>query len=354
MAEQLITLEEFWGLREKHPLLDARSESEFAQSHIPSSHNIPILNDAERKIVGTLYKEKGAEAATMKGFELVGPRFHEIQKEAAQLFPEKKIILYCWRGGMRSQILSWLLGMVGFQVFRLKGGYKTYRTYTFEEVRKDRRLIVLGGKTGTAKTLLLQKLAEKGEQVLDLEGLANHRGSAFGAIGQPPQPTVEQFENQMAEELRYLDPQQALWIENESRKIGRIILPDGLFAQMLQSPLIDLRKPMEERIAHIADDYAALPKEELIAAVLRLKKKLGGLRTQEAIADIQSGNHPAWISNLLVYYDKAYEFDLERHEAGKIRTVDLGGLTIEEQLELLVKIKNQTNAKSPYPAHRVE
>jgi len=351
MAEQLISLEEFWILRETIPVMDARSEGEFAQSHIPGAVNLPILNNAERVVVGTLYKEKGAEAATIKGFELAGPRFHDIQKEALGFFPEKKILLYCWRGGMRSQIMSWLLGMVGFKVYRLQGGYKTYRTFTFSEVRKDRDLIVLGGKTGVGKTVLLKKLQEKGEQILDLEGIANHKGSSFGSIGLPPQPTVEQFENLMAEQLMHFDPALPVWVENESRRIGRIILPDLFYALILKSPLIDIQKSDEERVAHIAEEYGDLPTEELIAAVNRLKKKLGGLRTQEAIDAILAGNHEAWITNLLLYYDKTYEFDLARHEKGQTVTLDLGAKRIEDQLALLLKFKNQHDTKSPYPTH---
>lgn len=351
MAEQLITLEEFWTLRKQVPLIDARSEGEFAQSHIPGAFNLPILNDHERIVVGTLYKEKGSEEATLKGFELVGPRFHEILKVARNQFPEKKIIVYCWRGGMRSQILSWLLTMVGFQVFRLKGGYKTYRTFTFIEVRKERSLIILGGKTGTSKTVLLKLLREKGEQILDLEGIANHKGSSFGSIGQPPQPSVEQFENLIAEDLRLLDPQQPTWVENESRKIGRLIIPDRLFEQMSKCPLIDIQKSLEERIAHIADEYGNLPEEELIKAVLRLKKKLGGLRTQEAVDAIQAKDHTSWISNLLIYYDKTYEFDLFRHEEGKTKTLDLSEKPLEQQIELLLQIKNQYYGKSTYQTH---
>jgi len=351
MTEQLISLTDFWALRENLPIVDARSEGEFAQSHTPGAINLPILNDAERVVVGTLYTEKGAEAATIKGFELVGPRFHQIQKEALTLFPEKKIILYCWRGGMRSQILSWLLGMVGFEVYRLKGGYKTYRTFTFTEVRKERKLLVLGGKTGVGKTILLKKLRENGEQILDLEGIANHKGSSFGSIGLPPQPTVEQFENLMAEQLMRFDPALPVWVENESRRIGRIILPDLLYALILKSHLIDIQKPDDERVVHIAEEYGNLPSEELIAAVNRLKKKLGGLRTQEAIEAILAGDHQAWISNLLLYYDKTYEFDLARHEEGSTVTLDLGDKSIEDQVALLLKIKNQHDTKSTYQAH---
>lgn len=351
MNEKLISLEEFWSLRKQIPMIDARSEGEFLQSHIPNSFNIPILSNEERIIVGTLYKEKGSLEATLKGFELVGPRFHEIQKEALQKFPKGKIIVYCWRGGMRSQILSWLLSMVGFEVFRIKGGYKTYRTFTFEEVRKDWKLLILGGKTGVGKTRLLQELKKLGEQILDLEELANHKGSAFGAIGQKPQPSVEQFENLMAEELRLNDPEKIIWLENESRRIGKIIINDQFFELMSKSPLIDIRRSETERILLIEEEYSFLPKEELIAAVNRLKKKLGGLRTTEAIEDIINDNHQSWIANLLIYYDKTYQFDLERHDPKSVKILDLTGINIKESCQLLLKTKSQFDGKVTNSSH---
>ena len=350
MAEVILTLENFWTLREQLPLVDARSEGEFAQSHIPGAINIPILDNAERIQVGTLYKQAGPEKATLKGFELVGPRFHLIQREALRKFPAKKLILYCWRGGMRSQILSWLLTQVGFEIFRLEGGYKTYRSFTFEAVRKPYPLLVLGGKTGAAKTVLLQKLKERGEQVVDLEGLANHKGSSFGAIGQPAQPTVEQFENLLAEQLREIHLDQALWVENESRRIGQIILPDSFYLQMTQSPRIEIDKTDEERIAHIASEYAALDQGELSAAVLRLQKRLGGDRTKQALEAIQTNQPEIWIPILLLYYDKTYEFDLERHEVSKTIRLTLQGLSLEDQVTLLLQTKPKVNGTS-HPAH---
>ena len=350
MAEVILTLENFWTLREQLPLVDARSEGEFAQSHIPGAINIPILDNAERIQVGTLYKQAGPEKATLKGFELVGPRFHLIQREALRKFPAKKLILYCWRGGMRSQILSWLLTQVGFEIFRLEGGYKTYRSFTFEAVRKPYPLLVLGGKTGAAKTVLLQKLKERGEQVVDLEGLANHKGSSFGAIGQPAQPTVEQFENLLAEQLREIYLDQALWVENESRRIGQIILPDSFYLQMTQSPRIEIDKTDEERIAHIASEYAALDQGELSAAVLRLQKRLGGDRTKQALEAIQTNQPEIWIPILLLYYDKTYEFDLERHEVSKTIRLNLQGLSLEDQVTLLLQTKPKVNGTS-HPAH---
>ena len=339
MAEITLTLENFWTLREQLPLVDARSEGEFAQSHIPGAINIPILNNAERIQVGTLYKQAGPEKATLKGFELVGPRFHLIQREALRNFPNKKIMLYCWRGGMRSQILSWLLTQVGFEVYRLAGGYKTYRTFTFNEVRKPYPLLVLGGKTGAAKTVLLQKLKERGEQVVDLEGLANHKGSSFGAIGLPAQPTVEQFENLLAEQLRVMNLHQAIWAENESRRIGRIILPDPFYLQLTQSPRIEIEKTDQERIAHIASEYAALDREELSAAVLRLQKRLGGDRTKQVLDAIQAHQPEIWIPILLQYYDKTYTYDLDRHEVSKTIHLNLEGLALEDQVNLLLQTK---------------
>lgn len=350
MAEVILTLENFWTLREQLPLVDARSEGEFAQSHIPGAINIPILDNAERIQVGTLYKQAGPEKATLKGFELVGPRFHLIQREALRKFPAKKLILYCWRGGMRSQILSWLLTQVGFEIYRLEGGYKTYRSFTYAAVRKPYPLLVLGGKTGAAKTVLLQKLKERGEQVVDLEGLANHKGSSFGAIGQPAQPTVEQFENLLAEQLREIHLDQALWVENESRRIGQIILPDSFYLQMTQSPRIEIDKTDEERIAHIASEYAALDQGELSAAVLRLQKRLGGDRTKQALEAIQTNQPEIWIPILLLYYDKTYEFDLQRHEVSKTIRLTLQGLSLEDQVNLLLQTKPKVNGTS-HPAH---
>jgi tRNA 2-selenouridine synthase len=240
---------------------------------------------------------------------------------------------------MRSQILSWLLTQVGFEVYRLAGGYKTYRTFTFNEVRKPYPLLVLGGKTGAAKTVLLQKLKERGEQVVDLEGLANHKGSSFGAIGLPAQPTVEQFENLLAEQLRVMHPHQAIWAENESRRIGRIILPDPFYLQLTQSPRIEIEKTDQERIAHIASEYAALDREELSAAVLRLQKRLGGDRTKQALEAIQAHQPEIWIPILLQYYDKTYTYDLDRHEVSKTIHLNLEGLALEDQVNLLLQTK---------------
>jgi len=351
MVEEIISLEKFWQLRLQIPIVDARSEGEFAQSQVPGAINMPILNDEERVMVGTLYKNAGSEKATLKGFELVGPRFHLIQKEALKRFPDKKIILYCWRGGMRSQIFSWLMGQVGIQVYRLAGGYKTYRTFTHACVRQTYTLLILGGKTGTGKTVLLRGLRERGEQVVDLEGLANHKGSSFGGIGQLPQPTVEQFENLFAEQLRLLDSKAPIWIEKESRRIGRIILPDQFYEQMTTSLRIEIEKTEEARIAHIAEEYAALEEEALLQAVIRLQKKLGGLRMQQALDDIKAKQHASWIANLLGYYDKTYSYDLDCHKPGKTTLLALHDRDWASQIDLLLETKNILHGTISHTTH---
>lgn len=340
MTEQLISVEEFLALRATLPVLDARSEGEFAQAHIIGAYNLPILNDEERQVVGTIYKQKSSEAAILKGFELVGPRFAAIMKEAMRICPEKKVLLYCWRGGMRSQILSWLLGMVGFQVFRLKGGYKAYRTLTFETVRQPLSLLVLGGRTGVGKTVLLEKLKKQGEAVIDLEGLAHHKGSAFGGIGQLAQPSNEWFENLLAEEIWNLPVGKPIWVENESRKIGTVILPDIFFTQLQSAPMIEIVQSRDQRIKHIASEYASLPKVDLQAAIKRLSKKLGGLRTQLVLEALGEGMHERWIDEILSYYDKSYDYDLENNHGTVLASLDFTNLSWEEGVQMLLKVKN--------------
>jgi len=341
MSEKLITLEELWNLRQIYPIIDARSEGEFAQSHIHGAINLPILNDEERKIVGTIYKQEGSENAVLKGFELVGPRFHEIIKEAISLFPNKKVIIYCWRGGMRSQILSWLLSMAGFEVYRLQGGYKVYRAYTFQLVRSDFKLLVLGGKTGTGKTVILKQLAQIGEQIIDLEKIANHKGSAFGGIGQAEQPSVEQFENLLAEDLRVLNSKKTIWVENESRSIGLNVIPTEFFHQMQNAPLIEIEKSAENRIAHIASEYGNLPQNELIEAVMKLRKRLGIQRTNEAIEAIQNHQNAEWISNLLIYYDATYAHGMKRQNNEQYKPINIDGISVEQVCKMLINKKEE-------------
>lgn len=288
------------------PIIDARSEGEFAKGHIPGSINIPLLDDKARKEVGTLYKQMGREAAIMKGLQLVGPRFYSLFKQIRQKAFEKQVRIYCWRGGMRSQILCWLMNLAEYDIQILSGGYKAFRNHIHSLFAMQWKWIVISGKTGVGKTMLLQQLAAEGEQVLDFEGLASHKGSAFGHIGMNPQPTVEHFENLIGWVLCHFDPSKPIWIESESRFIGQVRIPDLLFNQTLNMPIIEVEVPEPVRRLLIMDSYGKQPVFELMEATQRLEKRLGNERTKEACNALSIGDFNGWLDVVLPYYDKTY------------------------------------------------
>jgi tRNA 2-selenouridine synthase len=318
-------------------LLDARSESEFFQGRIPGAVNLPLLDDAARKEVGITYKQQGKNAAVEKGFELTGGKFHGFIKTVKNHLSSEQqtVLLYCWRGGMRSGIMSWLLETAGIRTILLKDGYKGYRRWALQQIETERKIIVLGGKTGNGKTFLLNRLKESGEQVLDLEALANHRGSAFGAIGMEPQPRQEHFENLIAFELGKTNPNQALWIENESRKVGSLKVPDSLFNHMLAAPLVEIILPYEERINRIDDEYGKFPIEELKANTIKLERSLGGGRMKEAVQLLEENKIREWIKMMLEYYDKTYEYGLSLRNRERITKVNF---TPEDTNSTITKI----------------
>ncbi|MFN7899561.1 MAG: tRNA 2-selenouridine(34) synthase MnmH, partial [Synechococcaceae cyanobacterium] len=187
------------------PLLDVRSPAEFAQGHIPGAINLPVFDDAERAEIGTLYKQQGREAAVLRGLALVGPRLESLAAclaERAAASPGQPLRLQCWRGGMRSDSVAWLAGRLGLATLVLQGGYKAYRQWVLAQFERAWPLRLLGGRTGTGKTALLLALRQRGVAVLDLEGLAHHRGSSFGGLGLPPQPSSEHYENRLATGLQ--------------------------------------------------------------------------------------------------------------------------------------------------------
>jgi tRNA 2-selenouridine synthase len=330
-----------------HLLLDVRSESEFFQGRIPGAVNVPLLNDDARKEVGITYKQQGKNAAVEKGFELTGGKFHSFiktikeylfrQPQTSDLKPQT-VLLYCWRGGMRSRIMSWLLETAGIRTILLKGGYKTYRHWALEQIETGRKIMVLGGKTGNGKTFLLNQLKKSGEQILDLEAMANHRGSAFGAIGMEPQPRQEHFENLIAFELGRTNPSQILWIENESRKVGSLKIPDILFDRMLAAPLIEIVLQYEERINRIDDEYGKFPIEELKANTIKLERSLGGARMKEAVQLLDENKIRDWIKMMLEYYDKTYEFGLSLRK--RITKIDFTPEDVDSTVTKILSLRD--------------
>ena len=199
------------------PVVDVRSPSEFAHGHIPGAANVPLFNDAERSEIGTLYKHAGREPAVTRGLAIAGPKARQLVETVRDIAPGKDLVVHCWRGGMRSESFAWMLRQCEMSPRVLRGGYKSFRRAAHTEFATVRNVITLSGLSGSGKTQILLALRDAGEQVLDLEGLANHRGSAFGGIGLPPQPTVEQFENELFLEWRSFDRDRPVWIESESQ-----------------------------------------------------------------------------------------------------------------------------------------
>ncbi|HFB61833.1 MAG TPA: tRNA 2-selenouridine(34) synthase MnmH, partial [Bacteroidetes bacterium] len=275
MAVQL-PIEKFLPLTDSLPLVDVRSPAEFAQGHIPGAVNIPLFNNDERAIVGIGYKNGGKEHAVQLGLEIVGPKLAGFVKQAKRLAPQKEILVHCWRGGMRSGSMAWLFETAGLKATTLEGGYKAYRRFIRQQFSRPVKMRVLGGFTGSGKTDILKILGKQGEQFLDIEAIAHHKGSVFGPLGQKPQPTNEQFENNLADAWRKFDFSKPVWVEDESRQLGKCVLPDPLFLQIRNAPLIKILVPKPEREKRLVKEYGPFKKEELAAQLIKIRERLGG------------------------------------------------------------------------------
>lgn len=306
-------IDEFLELRKQLPIVDVRSEGEFEEGHIAGALNIPILNNAERKEVGTLYKQEGQQAAIRAGFRLVGPRLLDIITAAEHIGNE--LLVHCWRGGMRSGNFCQFVEMARIKSHQLTGGYKAYRTKVLDTYRLPLQLKVLGGCTGSGKSEILRALEANGEQIIDLELLANHKGSVFGGLDQPPQPTTEQFQNNLFETILKLDPSRTVWIEDESIAVGKIFLPLDLWHQMKQAPVIEVKVDRDIRVKRLTQEYGSTNPTEFIEAMTKITKKLGGQHFNAAHEKVLEGNMEAAIDILLVYYDKAYQNGLSKKQS---------------------------------------
>jgi tRNA 2-selenouridine synthase len=309
-----ISIDEFFTLRRELPLVDVRSEKEFEEGHIPDASNIPILNNAERIAVGTDYKQKGQLEAIKTGFRLVGPRIIDMVNDAERVAPARELLVHCWRGGMRSANFCHFAGMAKLRTHQLKGGYKAYRHKALESFKKPFPFIVIGGSTGSGKTELLRALKEKGEQVIDLEKLANHKGSVFGGLMMPPQPTTEQFQNDLFEEILKLDLSKRIWVEDESIAVGKIFLPEDLWRRMSISPIVEMIVDKHTRVKRLTNEYGAADKMLFLAGMEKITKKLGGQNFNEAKKALFEDSMEATIEILLNYYDKAYATGLSKKQ----------------------------------------
>lgn len=300
----------------KIPVIDVRSPVEYNKGHITGALNIPVFNDEERSQIGSLYKQKGRIPAIQKGLEFVGPRMTTIAEEARSFANGDQLKVYCWRGGMRSEKMSWLFELVGLQCMVLKGGFKAYRNQLLEDFKDLNNIIVLQGPTGTGKTDVLAALSQKGEQVIDLEALARHRGSAFGHIGMADQPTSLQFQNDLHAEFMKLDRNRRIWIESESLSIGKVYLPETLWESLNNAPVIELSIPKKIRVERLVKEYGKFDISDLQASTRKIGKKFGNNNVQDVLNYLEKGDLKHAAELLLSYYDKSYNFSQKKYKAG--------------------------------------
>lgn len=321
-------------------VVDVRSPSEFAAGHIPGAINIPLFADDERAIVGTIYKQKGQQPAIDKGMEFVEPKMAALADAAKAAAINGQLGVYCWRGGMRSNRTAWWFEENGMQCTVLTGGYKAFRNEALSAFAHLENLIVIDGPTGSGKTELLHELKAADEQVLDLEGLANHKGSAFGNIGLPKQPSSQQFQNDLFAHLRALDADKRIWIEREGMTIGKVYLPQSLWQKMNVSTVVHIDVPLEKRIQRLVNDYGNAPKEALEKSIRKLQQKLGGQHMNAALEFLENGNLRAVAELLLTYYDKRYRFSQEKYLTHEPTMLELAGKNLKEDAQKLIAWAN--------------
>jgi tRNA 2-selenouridine synthase len=377
MAMEKKHIEQFLELAKKHPVIDVRSPGEYNHAHIPGAYSLPLFTDEERKVVGTTYKQKSREQAIKIGLDFFGLKMKLIVEKAEEIISNRQLatgntlntngplpvanclLLYCWRGGMRSAAVAWLLDLYGFKVYTLAGGYKKFRNYVLESFNENHHLNILGGYTGSGKTEVLNNLIGSGEKFIDLEGIANHKGSAFGNIGMPKQPTQEMFENMLATRLNEVRSQKSeagdaltsdimpltsgIWLEDESQRIGLVNIPNAFWKTMRHSQIYFLEIPFEERLRHITKEYGALDKQQMIEAINRIKEKLGEVNAKAAIQFLEEGNTEESFRILLKYYDKYYFKALHNREGlnSLLHTVECKSVTPENTKQLVLHLRNQ-------------
>ncbi len=336
------------------PVIDVRSPAEFEYGHFTGAVNLPLFTNEERSIIGTLYLKRGSTDAMIHGLEIIGPKMAQFARSGYEIAPEKKALMYCWRGGMRSNSMAWLLNAVGIETFILQGGYKTFRRYVRESFNAPLNLVVIAGMTGAGKTKILEALASKGKQIIHLEKLAGHRGSVFGGIGQSPQPSTEQFENDLYARMVQLNPGEPVFIEDESLSIGNVFIPGAFFNRMIAAPLIEIFMPAKRRIQLLLEAYGSAKTEDLIAAVRKIERRLGLQNASEIAGYIEQGQIEQAVERILVYYDKKYTRSMNQHARDEYGKITVSGESFEDIADAIVEWSmNRTKSNTPKTNGRI-
>ncbi len=304
-------------------VIDARSESEHAEDHLPGAVNWPVLNDAERALIGTEYVQVSAFDARKRGAALASLNIaRHVQQHVMPLPRTWRPLVYCWRGGQRSGSLSLVLSEIGFAVTVVDGGYRAFRQAVIAELEllpARLHFHVLAGRTGSAKSRLLQALAAEGAQVLDLEGLARHRGSVLGLVPGERQPSQKAFETALWRALSALDPSRPIFAEGESRTIGRLRVPEALLLRLRAAPVHQVQMPLAARVSFLLDDYAHFVHDaEAFCERLQALRELRGAETiARWQAQARSGDFATPVRELLEqHYDPVYTKSMRKHFAG--------------------------------------
>lgn len=309
MTAEALDIDDFLSKSEQNLVIDVRSPVEFFKGHLYNAVNIPLFEDIERAEIGTMYKQQGKEPAVARGMEIVSPKFDLFIKQVQTLSKNKKVYVYCFRGGMRSNSFAWLMNQNDLNAHILRGGYKAYRNHVLGYFEKERELVLLGGKTGSGKTDILRKLDETTGQVVDLEHIAHHKGSAFGGINEEKQNPQQVFENTLFHKMKGTDPSMPIIMENESQSIGYNKIPSGLWNNMKKGTIIKLNVPLELRVQKLVEDYTTVDINELKISVLKIAQQLGPLNTKNCLQYLDEGNLADVARLSLLYYDKAYEYN---------------------------------------------
>ena len=338
----IITIEEFIERAKSLPVIDVRSPGEYEHAHIPGALSLPLFTNEQRAEVGTIYKQRGRVQAVQKGLEFVGPKLKDFTKFALKLNSDE-LLIHCWRGGMRSSAMAWLLETVGLNCLLLKDGYKAYRNYVLESYESPYKILLLGGYTGSGKTEILHALRDAGEQTIDLEGLTNHKGSAFGALGQDIQPSTEQFENFLSFDLEKLNKEKVIWIEDESRNVGKASIPQSFWNQMRAAKLIRVDTPYEIRLERLMRDYACFDTEGLAASIKKIEKRLGFDKCKTALEACVNGDRETAARICLNYYDAAYGNQLVTRfgeDQSKLPHIEVDSLNSSSTINELLSISS--------------
>ena len=326
-----------------HVIIDVRAPVEFKKGHIANAINVPLFEDIERAEIGTLYKQQGKDIAVTRGLEIVSPKLVPFVNQVKKLSTSKKIFVYCFRGGMRSNSFAWLMNTSGLDATILEGGYKNYRNHVLNYFEREKKLVVLGGMTGSGKTDLLKNIKHDNFQIIDLEALANHKGSAFGSINEEKQNPQQVFENNLFYALNLLDEDKHILVEDESQSIGFNKIPRGFWLQMKKAPIIKLEVPFELRVQKLVQDYTTTNIEALKICIKKIEQNLGTQNANLCLNYLDENNLTEVARLTLKYYDKAYSFTYNKKTSQQIIPLVLDTMNIEENtLKLKMALKSLT------------